>query len=939
MKQIFIFLVLLFSFARGEEFVRYQGTEFFSYDELLILSTNPVPGGELQSRMEQFFRTPIISNEAWFAGERPSRNFHPQMGEFLRVISWNIEKSFHIGDIIEVLTDQSAYRQRIRTPRIDWQGKVNNMLRQRNRLLTADVFILQEMDIGVSRSDYVDGAADLATALGLNYAYAPAQLEVDPVLLGQEDRLDSEGNVIESYDVDKEKYKGVFGSAVLSRYPIKQVICFPLKTQPYDWYTEEVMNPSTLEIGKRKATEVLFRNLSVRELKAGGGRPFFRVDLHVPGLPDDTLTVINVHLEIKCPPEGREAQMREILSYIKDIPYVVVMMGDHNSSAYDISPTDVVKVSKAVATNSSTWLSALVTLLSPQSTVLNNARRIGNHYKNYQDPFSPSIPVFLPNPVKPMFDRIAGFEFDDGGVFDCRGDRRRSMAVVNRPLGNSNERSRAKGFRHSFSVKRPIGFVGQQRLDWAFVKRKFSYEGNASENPYQFAPHFGETLVEFHCGLDQPLSDHSPLVFDMPFTEPAMGNLQRFAYQPIRYHDVWDVLDAPPDTMKFTPGELLKHIPLNKDRTALVDIGGSHRTRYISRDLGDQEGDAFQFQLRLHGKMHFANGLSLFVETQHAETSDNDPAALSENENDFGTLNANLAWEGLTSELRVGRQQLQMGEGRAFGVNNWPMVSRSWDGIQYQAERGDWVLGGFWLNEVEVKPDGLDRSKEGSTILGVRVDRGPSLRTYLLQKDEERTDLNLYAAGLSTKASLAGFDGELELAVQTGDQGDRVVDSGMAAARIGWTANLQGKPRAFVGGDYAGGDDDLRDGSIKTFDPLFGNTHEYLGIGDVIGRRNVIAAHYGLSLAPNGETGLSVSQHFFWRVEEEDAVYRANGTPYDESQSAEGTYIGSEIDLLYHFRFNPSVRFDFGSSIFYPGDALTRSDKRYTTYVQLEWTF
>ena len=105
------------------------------------------------------------------------------------------------------------------------------------------MIVLQEMDIGVKRSDYIDAAGDLARALKMNYAYAPEQLEIDPVYLGLEKIHYEDGSVDQEqtdyYAANPAQYKGVFGIAVLSRYPIKKAEAFQLKSVAYDWFAGE----------------------------------------------------------------------------------------------------------------------------------------------------------------------------------------------------------------------------------------------------------------------------------------------------------------------------------------------------------------------------------------------------------------------------------------------------------------------------------------------------------------------------------------------------------------------------------------------------------------------------------------------------------------------------------------------------------------------------
>ena len=69
------------------------------------------------------------------------------------------------------------------------------------------------------------------------------------------------------------------------------------------------------------------------------------------------------------------------------------------------------------------------------------------------------------------------------------------MNAKDQTLGNSNQRD-LKGFKTTFSVKRPIAEVfGKYRLDWIFVK-SYLRDPFEAHGPYRFAPHFGETLEE-----------------------------------------------------------------------------------------------------------------------------------------------------------------------------------------------------------------------------------------------------------------------------------------------------------------------------------------------------------------------------------------------------------------------------------------------------------
>lgn len=501
----------------GRSYTRFQGADFLSFGELKQLVTQPKPEGALQAKVERLLNRPILSNEAYYEGKRPVRLHNSQMGDYLRVATWNVEKSIRMEEVTAALSSREAFEALLNL-RAAPKGSPGHeeLLRQRDRLASADVILLQEMDIGITRSGYRDAARELARALGMNYAYAPQQLEIDPVLMGLESIPDGRGGEVR-HQPDEARYKGVFGIAVLSKYPIKSAQSFQLKAQPYDWHAGEKAGTDFAEGARRFATEIVFENQIVREMKIGG-RGFFRVDLDVPGLPGDTLTVINNHLEIKARPRDREAQMVEILAHIRDIPHTVVMAGDHNSAHEDLSPTSITRVFSRTTANPQTWLGVSMNLLMAAPVAVNSGRVLLNTAKNFHSPMAPHIPVLLPNKTRGLFARIEDFRFADGGHFDFRGDKERSINRSAAKLANSNEKA-IKGQTPTFSVQRPIGPIGRSRLDWMFVKAPPAAQSEGKDS-YRLAPHFGETLTGMTSGVQVKLSDHSPCVLDIPFEEP-----------------------------------------------------------------------------------------------------------------------------------------------------------------------------------------------------------------------------------------------------------------------------------------------------------------------------------------------------------------------------------------------------------------------------------
>ena len=520
-----LFIYFIAAFFGPRQFIRYQEPKFLTFPELQKLSKNPHPAGLLGWKLEKFWTTPILSNEAYHQGARPAPSMDPKLGPSLRLVSWNIEKSIHMKDAITAFSSADGFRSLIDLQKApEGSPEYETVLRQRDRLEKADVIVLQEMDIGVKRSGYINAAGDLARALKMNYAYAPEQLEIDPVYLGLEKIHYDDGTVDQEqtdyYAADPAKYKGAFGVAVLSRYPIKKAQAFQLKNEAYDWFAGEKPKIGFVENARRVGAKGLFHNQFTREIKAGG-RTFFRVDLAVPGFPEGTLTIINIHLEIKCTPKEREIQTAEILSYIKGIRHPVIMTGDFNAAPEDLSPTSAKRILVRTLQNPTTWLNVAVTALLPQALVINVSRFTSNFTKNRDNPLAPDIAVVAPNPLHALFQMIQNYRFSDGGAFDFRGDSERAINGKDGALANSNERD-LKGFKTSWSVKRPISIIGKYRLDWVFVKSTYLKDPYDKKAPYRIAPHFGETLEELNTALKIPISDHHPNVVDIPLQEPRI---------------------------------------------------------------------------------------------------------------------------------------------------------------------------------------------------------------------------------------------------------------------------------------------------------------------------------------------------------------------------------------------------------------------------------
>ena len=511
--------------AGEPEFTRLSKPELLTFDELVQLEKTDDPDANLAARLNQLLHTPFISNEAYLSGAKPNRPSTDALGPFLRATMWNIERGNELDGIKIALTEPDKFGKYINEKKdskskplnAEELGEVNQQL---EILKPTDLFILDEVDNGVTRTDYRDVGRELAQALQMNYAYAVEFLEIDPLNLGlekvnMEDKAAQE-DVQKSFEPDKSRYLGLHGTAVLSRYPILKATVRPLPVC-YDWFLGEKKAISKLESGKRKGANLVFMERISREVRRGG-RTTLIVELAVPESPTGAVTVVAPHLETKCKPECRRKQMAQILEWIRAEKNPVILAGDFNTSGSDSSPTSVSKVISNRLKDPDKWAVTAIKWSTGAPTVL---LMPVNMMRNKNDPTGFDLPLLSRKKEAKLFGDLDDFHFEDGHTFDFRGEDARSALDRGGTLSDSNQRA-TKGFRCTFALARTYGgLVGEYKLDWFFVKG-YATDSDKKGGNYKFAPHFARTLQEVNDAPDESLSDHFPITVDIPLMEPPL---------------------------------------------------------------------------------------------------------------------------------------------------------------------------------------------------------------------------------------------------------------------------------------------------------------------------------------------------------------------------------------------------------------------------------
>lgn len=175
---------------------------------------------------------------------------------------------------------------------IEYEGQLAE-LQQHPYLVSSDVLLLTETDVGMARSGNRAIAQDLARELGMCCAFVPCYLNL------------AKGAGIENDFAGENEY-GLHGNAILSRYPILNV------------------RPVHLSNGKDK--------MAGRE-KRLGRQTALAAEI---GFPNFTATAVSVHLDAQSSQRHRRDQMAGILDALP-AGGPVVIGGDWNTTTYNSS--------------------------------------------------------------------------------------------------------------------------------------------------------------------------------------------------------------------------------------------------------------------------------------------------------------------------------------------------------------------------------------------------------------------------------------------------------------------------------------------------------------------------------------------------------------------------------------------------------------------------
>src|SRR3984885_1179703 len=386
------------------------------FDEIKRLYQDDDLPAELRDKLRTLLTTPFVRNSASDSGMMPLKPTDAQAGKILRVTQWNIERGLEFDAVRLAFTDPKKFNALMEDKGSKADDDERAKIREQIGILQqADLLVLNEVDWGVNRTLFRNVANDLASALNMNYAYGVEFVEVDPLTMGldqqvvarevedaykepDDDRKAMLERVKQIMTPDPERYHGMHGTAILSRYRLDNVRLMPFIVQGHDWYKDEKKRSAAVK-AEGKFSMVIFKEQLIRQVRRGG-RMMLMADITDPDLPTGRVTVVATHLEDVTSPENRRRQLQEMLDKIDQIDHPVIIAGDMNTSTHDGVPISVTRAMKQRFGSGKWWAeegaTSAIKYTTPFGWAYDLSLGVVGFARKVDDPTGACIPL-LPN--------------------------------------------------------------------------------------------------------------------------------------------------------------------------------------------------------------------------------------------------------------------------------------------------------------------------------------------------------------------------------------------------------------------------------------------------------------------------------------------------------------------------------------------------------------
>ena len=364
---------------------------------------------------------------------------------------------------------------------------------------------------------------------------------------------------------------------------------------------------------------------------------------------------------------------------------------------------------------------------------------------------------------------------------------------------------------------------------------------------------------------------------------------------------------------------------------------------------GNDDG-YYLHRLRLNAALEPHSQIRFFIQVQdsHAPGLGQTPAPASVvNTLDLrqGYLETGAAGTGWS--LRVGRQDILLGEERLVGAAGWGNVTRSFDAARLSYKRKGARLDWFASAVVVPLNGSFDHPRLANGFYGFyssfdNLVKNSTVEPYVLWKTASAGDLDVYTVGARAVGKLPrGFDHGLEMAFQVGHAAREDIRAWAGHWVLGYTLPVRKPPpRLLFEYNYASGDRDPTDGRRGTFDQLYPTNHYKYGTADRIGWRNIRDLMPGLEWRPTAKWRFNLDWHRFWLASLRDALYTEAGAALLRAAAASHRRVGDELDFQLSWQLGNRLTLGAGVAHIFPGPYLKQAGRgAAVSYPYLMWSY
>ncbi len=398
----------------------------------------------------------------------------------------------------------------------------------------------------------------------------------------------------------------------------------------------------------------------------------------------------------------------------------------------------------------------------------------------------------------------------------------------------------------------------------------------------------------------------------------------------------------------------LKAIPLSKDKSIYLSLGGEFRPRWEYTEnknwsTKDQADESFYSQrIMFHTDLHLGKHVRFFGQLTHGLVSLDEPVYVQSDDLDLhqGFVEFSLPIKETNLKLRAGRQELLFGSGRLVAPRDGPNSRRSFDMIRLMIDNKTFNSNLFYGREVKVPTGFFDNNASDAPYtwgLGLTANTNKILGNtslYYIGFDAKSVKYNAginpetrHTIGMRRFGNLGKrFSYNTEINYQFGTFGNKNISA--FSIEGDWhykLINTKFKPDFGLKLNYISGDKDATDNKLGTFNPYFNNP-AYFGLITQVAAMNMFDIHPSAKLNLTEKLSATLEADIYWRAELNDGLYNGSKFLTRPSNNNKSRFIGWQSGLKLDYEINRNMKISNETYLFTAGDFIKETGDAENTF-------